>query len=609
MSLILGVHSKAEPVDARAVVEEFSLGGRRTLETRTCGNTVLSTCRATWEKKNLVENEDGSRVMLFSGELFDFDGRVDALLRQGHQLKDRANSAEYALHAFEESGESALREMCAPFAFAICDTQGGDLVLANDSFGIYPLFVFESDDCVIFCSEYQPILEYRGFPRDIDHGAVAEYFALGQPVGGKTFFTRLGNLAPGTCARFGREGTQSSCYDALDVRIERGRDIVTAARDVADLVKKATQARMRDPGQIRCGLSAGADTRLILSSLDDDQRHALRFFTNRSPNLTEEEDRNVIIARRLGEMVGFQIDVGRDLREDEDFGTAFYDRRRVVPPDRKVLSGWHGGEFLGGCCLDFASIPHTGVQRNAVDATLREVFKEEFLAGVRHPCDTLEEELAGIKTENRQLRSCMKQMTRGFFTNVYGGSRAGWGDPHTFATRKVSVFWDTHLLRALLAVPIEQLADYRLYCEIYRSVRTEFAGVPTNSPMVESPHCPLPEMTEGREPKAVRKPRYQKAREEYLLSQATWERGIYRRERFRPRAGKASPGLARSMVKFALAREGKSGVLRWIGNRLRARQDGRFTGALVKRIKSTMSRDYILDSFVDFEAWHRRYVP
>ena len=63
-------------------------------------------------------NEDGTKVLVFNGEIYNYQSLREDLLGKGHVFKTRTDS-ETILHGYEEYGKEILQKLRGMFAFVI----------------------------------------------------------------------------------------------------------------------------------------------------------------------------------------------------------------------------------------------------------------------------------------------------------------------------------------------------------------------------------------------------------------------------------------------------------------------------------------------------------
>ena len=122
-----------------------------------------------------MPNEDGSVVLCFNGEIYNFAELRPELEAQGHVFRSRTDS-EVLLHGWEEWGEGVLERVRGMFAFAIWDGRKRALALARDPMGIKPLFLWWSGGGrLAFASELKAFLGLAGFSPRPDLVALRQF--------------------------------------------------------------------------------------------------------------------------------------------------------------------------------------------------------------------------------------------------------------------------------------------------------------------------------------------------------------------------------------------------------------------------------------------------
>jgi asparagine synthase (glutamine-hydrolysing) len=143
-----------------------------------------------------MANEDGSVVLIFSGEIYNYQILRVELEGLGHQFHSQTDT-EVLVHGYEEWGEDALLRLNGMFAFALYDRPQRRLLLARDRYGVKPLYWAFVGGQLIFGSEIKSILAHGGVPRDVSYQALNEYFSFQNTLSDLTLFEGIRLLKPG----------------------------------------------------------------------------------------------------------------------------------------------------------------------------------------------------------------------------------------------------------------------------------------------------------------------------------------------------------------------------------------------------------------------------
>ena len=101
-------------------------------------------------------NETGDKVLVFNGEIYNYQELRLELLAAGHRFSSQGDS-EVLLHGYEEWGEALPERLRGMFAFAIWDEKAQTLFAARDPFGIKPFYYAIARGCFVFASEIKGI--------------------------------------------------------------------------------------------------------------------------------------------------------------------------------------------------------------------------------------------------------------------------------------------------------------------------------------------------------------------------------------------------------------------------------------------------------------------
>jgi len=146
-----------------------------------------------------ISNETGTATIIFNGEVYNFRGLRQDLLKKGHQFKTNSDT-EVILHLYEEYGESCVEHLRGMFAFAIWDETKKQCFLARDRVGKKPIFYALVHDCFVFASELKALLVVPGVSRDIDYEALNYFLSFQYIPAPHTIYKSVKKLEPAhTC--------------------------------------------------------------------------------------------------------------------------------------------------------------------------------------------------------------------------------------------------------------------------------------------------------------------------------------------------------------------------------------------------------------------------
>jgi asparagine synthase (glutamine-hydrolysing) len=212
-------------------------------------------------------NEDGSVVVVFNGEIYNYQKLIPELQALGHVFHTKSDT-EVIVHAWEAWGAACVKRFRGMFAFALWDRNQQTFFMARDRMGVKPMYYALLDDgTLLFGSELKSILAHGGLRRDIDPLAVEEYFALGYVAEPRTIFKQAKKLEPGysLCLRRGQPMPRPVEY--WDVRFTLDNRI-SAADAQAELVQRLQESvRLRMIAEVPLGafLSGGVDSSAVVA--------------------------------------------------------------------------------------------------------------------------------------------------------------------------------------------------------------------------------------------------------------------------------------------------------------------------------------------------------
>lgn len=212
-------------------------------------------------------NEDGSVVVVFNGEIYNFVDLIPELQGLGHIFRTRCDT-EVIVHAWEQWGEACVTRFRGMFAFALWDRNQQTLFLARDRMGVKPLYyAFAQDGMLIFGSELKALTSYPACGREIDPCAIEEYFAYGYVAEPRTIYRDAYKLPPGhtLTLRRGRALPQSREY--WDVPFQPRVEISEpeAQEEMLRLLRESINMRLVSEVPLGAFLSGGVDSSAVVA--------------------------------------------------------------------------------------------------------------------------------------------------------------------------------------------------------------------------------------------------------------------------------------------------------------------------------------------------------
>jgi asparagine synthase (glutamine-hydrolysing) len=216
-----------------------------------------------------LTNEDGSVVLIYNGEIYNFEGLAKELQAAGHTFRTHCDT-EVVVHAWEEWGAACVERFNGMFAFALWDRNRQTLFLARDRLGKKPLYyAFLDDGCVAFASELKALLVHPRLRRELDRTAIEDYFAFGYVPDPKTIFTGVRKLPPAHTLELRRGASPATPKQYWDVAFaaRQGQDSPELRDELIERLREATRIRLISEVPLGAFLSGGVDSSAVVSMM------------------------------------------------------------------------------------------------------------------------------------------------------------------------------------------------------------------------------------------------------------------------------------------------------------------------------------------------------
>lgn len=214
-------------------------------------------------------NEDHSVVVVFNGEIYNFQPLMRELAALGHEFRTRCDT-EVIVHAWEQWGEECVQRLRGMFAFAIWDRNRQTLFMARDRLGIKPMhYAVLPDGMLVFGSELKAILAAPGLSREIDPCAVEDYFAYGYVPEPRTIFKGARKLEPGymVTIRVGDTALHPKRYWDVPFEPIHGMTDRDIEGELVPRLREAVESHLISDVPLGAFLSGGVDSSAVVAMM------------------------------------------------------------------------------------------------------------------------------------------------------------------------------------------------------------------------------------------------------------------------------------------------------------------------------------------------------
>lgn len=246
--------------EGRFLEDEVALGMRRLAIVDTAGG------------QQPIFNEDGTVVVVFNGEIYNYPALRAELEARGHRFRTHADT-EVLVHLYEERGPALAEALTGMFTFAIYDRTRKRLVLGRDRLGIKPLHLLQQGRTLLFASELKSLLAApaawpEGFGLTFDDEAVEALLTSFYVPGPGTIFNGIRRLNPATVGVFDVETgawTEEVYWELAETRSHGLRDYDEATEALDALLGQVVEEHLLSDVPVGAFVSGGVDSGLVAS--------------------------------------------------------------------------------------------------------------------------------------------------------------------------------------------------------------------------------------------------------------------------------------------------------------------------------------------------------
>jgi asparagine synthase (glutamine-hydrolysing) len=223
-----------------------------------------------------IFNEDDSVVIVFNGEIYNYQALYEELRQLGHIFKT-VSDTEVIVHAWEEWQEKCLERFTGMFAFALWDKNTKQLFLARDRVGKKPLhYSVTPDGQLVFGSELKVILSHPRVNKQQRPQLLEDFLQFGYVPDPYTAYEHIFTLEAGHYLLTSIEGEliQTQYWDLNYTPLVLNEQ--QAKERLIEELKQAISYRLIADVPLGAFLSGGVDSSAMVALIAQQQSEALQ---------------------------------------------------------------------------------------------------------------------------------------------------------------------------------------------------------------------------------------------------------------------------------------------------------------------------------------------
>lgn len=223
-----------------------------------------------------IANEDGGKVLVFNGEIYNYRQLREKLVAAGHVFKTHSDS-EVLLHGYEEYGVKLLNMLRGMFSFVIWDKEKQELFGARDYFGIKPLYYAEMNGTLLFGSEIKAFLPHPQFEKKLNLSTLENYLTFQYSPLSDTFFEGVKKLMPAHYFLYKDEKMEITRYWEPNFENDESKSLEDWVGEIRKTFEGSVEAHKISDVEVGSFLSSGIDSSYVAACAKVDKTFTVGF--------------------------------------------------------------------------------------------------------------------------------------------------------------------------------------------------------------------------------------------------------------------------------------------------------------------------------------------
>ena len=223
-----------------------------------------------------IFNEDGSKVLVFNGEIYNYRNLRAELVGKGHTFTTNTDS-EVLLHGYEEWGHQLLNRLRGMFAFVIWDKKSKEIFGARDFFGIKPMYYADMNGTFMFGSEIKSFLCHPSFEKKLNTEALENYLTFQYSPCAETFFKGVYKLLPAHWFSYKSGIMRTERYWSVNFDDDNKPDLEEWVNRISSTFRDSVEAHKIADVEVGSFLSSGVDSSYVAAVANVDKTFTVGF--------------------------------------------------------------------------------------------------------------------------------------------------------------------------------------------------------------------------------------------------------------------------------------------------------------------------------------------
>lgn len=260
-----------------------------------------------------ILNEDGSLVLLFNGEIYNYQELREELIKAGHVFTTKTDS-ETILHGYEEYGKKILDRLRGMFAFIIWNKNTKELFGARDIFGIKPFYYYKKGKEFMFGSEIKSFLSHPNFEKELDEDMIPLYLSYEYSPDERTIFKNVFKLPGAHCFTYKNGELKVERYYKIEYKIEDDKLLEYWEDAITKEFTESVSMHQIADVEVGCFLSSGVDSSYVVKEISKGTKKVKTF----SVGYEEEKYSELPYAQDFSNVIGVP-NIANKVSADEFF--------------------------------------------------------------------------------------------------------------------------------------------------------------------------------------------------------------------------------------------------------------------------------------------------